>query len=215
MQCSSRNSRNQKAPNTLDSTPLPITNPINNKRKPEEPLEPEVIPKKGRPGRPAKNKVTTVTVSPVIIVDESTDQRNMVSQRNAELPPAIASSSRLLTSPNSSDANNHLEMQLVAIAPQKKVFISNIPSEATVLAVQNHISRSIENINMDHIEVKKMEGKPNQKHSSFVINVGDKVDVFNQLVNKELWPDHCIVQEFTSGNRKQNFHKKRHYQRRK
>lgn len=109
---------------------------------------------------------------------------------------------------------NDLEVELLAIIPEKKVFLSNLPSHATVKALQNHIQRKIQNFDLTSVEINKMDIGKERKHSSFVLNVKTNMDLYQTFVDANFWPAHSIVHEFNANRRKPNFRQYRKTQKR-
>lgn len=111
--------------------------------------------------------------------------------------------------------SNNLELELIAIVPVKKIFLSNFPSETTDKAIQNHIRRKIPAEHLENVVVDKMDLNGDRKYSSFIVTVGDNLEIFNKMIEPTFWPAHSIVHEFNYNKRKPNFHQGRGYKKRK
>lgn len=108
------------------------------------------------------------------------------------------------------------DFELCAIAPEKKVLISNFPTTTTVADIVTHIKKKVPgNILITSFDVKKIEPKTERPitYSSFIINSYDNLEVFKLLVDSKLWPVHSVVHEFNT-RRKTNFQYNRRRQRR-
>lgn len=126
--------------------------------------------------------------------------------RQAVLPPPVASVDLTTSNPS---------FELCAIAPEKKVFVSNFPTNTTVAEIQGHLKKSITENGIASINIEKIEPKVERStYSSFIINAFQNVELFNLLVDSKLWPIHTVVHEFNNSRRKSNFQSNRKRQRR-
>lgn len=107
------------------------------------------------------------------------------------------------------------DFELVAIAPERKVFISNFPIQTTASDIQSYVRKKLPTTSLSGVNISKIDSKSNRPtFSSFTINTGENIDLFNQLVDPKLWPMHSVVHEFDANRRRPNFHQGRRKHRR-
>lgn len=165
------------------------------------------------------NRKPLKEVIPEVPTKKSKVSKNMNKEAVASIIPIVEE--EIINGPfinpscSTTSTSNDLEAELVAIAPEKKVFLSNLPSKATVKAIENHLLRKIPMFTISCIEVEKLVIKNDRNYSSFVINAKENLELFNTIVDEKLWPPYSIVHEFKNKSRKQNFQKLQRYQRRK
>lgn len=100
--------------------------------------------------------------------------------------------------------------ELRAIAPTKKVFLTNFPAEITSVDIHSHLVTKLPEFNLRCEQIEKVSFKSKRSYSSFIINTGEDLVLFNEIVKSEIWPIHTVVHEFKEQPRQRsNFHQNR------
>lgn len=107
------------------------------------------------------------------------------------------------------------DFQLRAIAPEKKIFLSNFPVCTSTTEIQHHIKGKVSEVSFSSLSILKIEPKSERpSYSSFILNTGNDLDLFKQLVDEKMWPVHSVVHEFNDKRGGSNFRRSRGRQRR-
>lgn len=170
---------------------------INNQTTTNEPIQNP--PPEERPLRFGRTRITGNEI----------ETGNTKARKNQPAPrePTNVGNANPGTSSSSDLTANIPEFELCAIAPEKKVFLSNFPTSTTVAEIQAHIKKKIPEINLSDVEVKKTETKSERpSYSSFVINAWNNMQLFNVLVDTKFWPIHSVVHEYNNSRKRSNFH---------
>lgn len=91
--------------------------------------------------------------------------------------------------------SNQLEQNLFALPKPRKVFLSHLPAETTIIAIENHLRKN--NIPPERVTIEKFQFRTPRKYSSFVINVEEE-KMYRHLLNPSHWPFGTIVHEYNS-----------------
>lgn len=129
------------------------------------------------------------------VVSNDTPKRSKslsLDQQNASPHPSIT---QTFASNENTEISNKLEENLFALPKSWRVFLSHLPAEASVKAIENHLSKM--NIPLDNVKIEKFTFRSPRRYSSFVINVEDD-KIFSHLVNPSHWPSGTIVHEYNS-----------------
>lgn len=122
-------------------TPDPIASRTrDNKGQFQRKEEPE-INRKGKQTKSSKN-LNTEPVTPTV---------SLLNEENNNSSQIILDGNQ-----NPSTSGTALESELVANVPEKKLFLSNFPSNATDTAIKNHLVRKIPNFSVD-VDISKIK----------------------------------------------------------
>lgn len=83
---------------------------------------------------------------------------------------------------------------ITVVPPPKSIFISRLGVDVSVEQVEKFIKTKIPSA-ID-FSIRKMKFRIPKGYSSFVINMGNNINLFNMVVDQSFWPAVTIVKEF-------------------
>lgn len=189
---------------------LNIGNESNGKKSNEQQSEPMKTPPRTRPVRKCTKRLHSA---------ESQAGNAKLPKTNDAITPTVQQTTTSILTPKPIHFSNkspikNTPVELRAIAPVKKVFLSNFPPETSTSAIYQHLKKSIPDLTMDFEKIEKIAFKTERSYSSFLIDTGENIELFGKLSDLSVWPLHTIVHEYRKPKQNVNFHAKRRYQRR-
>lgn len=80
------------------------------------------------------------------------------------------------------------------VPPPKSIFLSRLGVDVTTEQVKKFITTKIPAA--QRISVRKMLFRGPRNYSSFVVDVGNDLNLFNDVVQQAFWPELTLVKEF-------------------
>lgn len=87
---------------------------------------------------------------------------------------------------------------LVAVAPDKAIFVSRLNTNTTAEAVKNYIGKRYNISSLSGFHVHKLRSDATSSFSSFKIFVGQNNHLYTTLMNEHFWPGNVNVREFVT-----------------
>lgn len=128
--------------------------------------------------------------------------RSESSSTVAVQPNLLALAPRHIAPPS---ATVSADFELRAIAPAKKVFLTNFPAVISTNEIHAHLKKKVPEIDINLQQIEKLVFKSERAYSSFIINTGEDMDLFQKVVDSEIWPTHTIVHEHKPPRQRTNF----------
>lgn len=86
--------------------------------------------------------------------------------------------------------------QLEALSLSKRVYIGRLKGDRSIAAVKNHLLRRLPMYSANAYRVEKIKPDTIRKCSSFIIHTSDNSQLFQDVLNKSIWPEGTVVHEY-------------------
>lgn len=168
---------------------------------------------------PSASQSSLVPVSPLVISNGTSTAQNITVTRHNKKTSTVNDTMQSRSSSTTTDdmsKSNLLSMNapiltlssppksidlppeeacgITVVPPPKSIFLSRLGVDVSTDQVEKFIKAKIPNA-ID-ITIRKMLFRTPRIYSSFVINTGHNMDIFNIVVNQSFWPDLTVVKEF-------------------
>lgn len=143
------------------------------------------------------NSGMTTTLQSSISAQPSSSQSSSQSDPSTQnQPPAtsVPSTQLCLDDPEKEDLSPEIVCGITVVPPPKSIFLSRLGVDVTADQVKMFITTKIPAA--QDVSVRKMLFREPRSYSTFVVDVGPDLSIFNDVVQTTFWPALTVVKEF-------------------